>query len=78
MTSTRQNPVGPQGEKLVTVTREISIDAGGVPQTLSLLVAARAEEVERPLGELRDQLVLSLAIIGLVLTGAAGRRCRWG
>ena len=64
-------PVGPQGEALITARRDISIDAGGVPWKLSLLTAARAEEVERPLGQLRDQLILSLSIIGMVLIGAA-------
>ena len=33
---------------------------------LSLLTAARAEEVERPLLQLRDQLTQSLAIMGTV------------
>ncbi len=64
-------PLGPQGEALIIARRDISIEAGGVPQDLSLIAAARAEEVERPLGQLRDQLILSLSIIGLVLIGAA-------
>jgi len=64
-------PLGPQGEQLITARREISIEAGGVERQVSLLVAARAEEVERPLGELRDQMILSLAIMGAVLLAGA-------
>jgi hypothetical protein len=44
-------PLGPQGETLIVARRDISIEAGGMPRHLSLLAAARAEEVERPLGQ---------------------------
>lgn len=64
-------PLGPQGEALMTARRDISIEAGGVERKVSLLVAARAEEVERPLGELREQLILSLATMGVVLLAGA-------
>jgi signal transduction histidine kinase len=62
-----EKPLGPQGEQLITARRDISIEAGAVERNVSLRVAARAEEVERPLGELRDQLILSLGIMGAVL-----------
>jgi signal transduction histidine kinase len=42
-----------------------------VNHSVSLLVAARMAEVDLPLGELRDQLVLSLAIMGVVLLAGA-------
>ena len=62
------NPQGPEGEKLVVVAREISLDNGGKPLALWLTVAAHDDEVQRPLEQLRDQLVLSLGLIGSVLT----------
>jgi signal transduction histidine kinase len=64
-------PSGPEGEALITASRDISIEADGLTRKLSLLAAARLEEVERPLADLRDQLILSLSLIGLVLIGGA-------
>lgn len=61
-------PVGPQGEKLIVAARQISIDNKGVPLKLWLIVAAHDAEVQRPLNQLRDQLILSLVLIGTVLT----------
>lgn len=62
------DPKGPQGEKLIVVAREISVDNKGRTLPMWLTVAAHDEEVQRPLEQLRDQLVLSLALIGSVLT----------
>lgn len=61
---------GPEGEKLVAVRRQISIDAAGKPMGLWLTVAAHEDEVERPLHQLRDQLALGLTLIGLLLAAA--------
>jgi len=62
------SPIGPQGEQLLVVRRGITMDIRGKPLPLWLTVAAHEEEVQRPLGQLRDQLVLSLVLIGTVLT----------
>jgi signal transduction histidine kinase len=62
------NPVGPEGEALVVATRELSIDRNGKPQRIRMIAAAHEEEVQRPLVELRDQLILALGIIGFILT----------
>lgn len=61
------NPVGPEGENLVMATRHIT--AGQPPNPLDMWItfAAHADEVERPLGQLRDQLILSLSLIGAIL-----------
>jgi signal transduction histidine kinase len=61
------NPSGPEGEKLVVAQRTLTIERNGKTQDITMLAAAHEEEVQRPLGELRDQLVLSLAIIGTIL-----------
>ena len=63
-----ENPLGPEGEKLIVVTRQISIDNKGVALPMWLTVAAHDDEVQRPLGQMRDQLILSLLLIGSVLT----------
>ena len=62
------NPVGPEGEPLVFAKRDISIDRNGNQQQIVMIAATHEEEVQRPLEELRDQLVISLAIIGTILT----------
>ena len=59
--------LGPEGEPLVVAKRDLSIERNGKSQLISMLAAAHEEEVQQPLTELRDQLVLSLAIIGTVL-----------
>lgn len=65
------NPTGPEGEQLIFAKRELGIERNGKSQKLVMVAAAHEEEVQRPLGELRDQLVLSLVIIGTILvTGA--------
>ncbi len=61
-------PLGPEGEALIVATREIGIDRNGRLQQVRMLAAAHEEEVQRPLNELRDQLIVSLAIIGTILT----------
>lgn len=61
------NPVGPEGERLIFAKRELGIERNGKSQKLIMVAAAHEEEVQRPLGELRDQLVLSLVIIGTIL-----------
>ncbi len=61
------NPEGPEGEALVIARRELSIEHNGRIQQISMLAAAHEEEVQRPMTELRDQLVLSLSIIGTIL-----------
>ena len=63
-----ENPLGPEGEKLIVVTRQISIDSNGAALPMWLMVAAHDDEVQRPLEQLRDQLILSLVLIGSVLT----------
>ncbi len=60
-------PSGPEGERLVFARRELAIERNGKAQKLVMIAAAHEEEVQRPLGELRDQLVLSLVIIGTIL-----------
>jgi hypothetical protein len=64
-------PTGPEGEALVTVSREVSLDTPKGPRKLWIMAAAHEEEVQRPAAQLRDQLVLSLAIIFVLLTIAA-------
>ncbi len=60
-------PAGPEGEKLVVARRDISIERNGKSQKIMMLAAANEDEVQRPITELRDQLFLSLGIIGLIL-----------
>lgn len=61
------NPVGPEGDQLVSVRRDLSLDRDGVAVPLYLLTAAHEEEIQRPMNELRDQLVVALGVIGVVL-----------
>ena len=61
------NPRGPEGEALVIARRELSIERNSKSQKITLLAAAHEEEVQRPLTELRDQLVQSLTLIGTIL-----------
>ncbi|MBI2717971.1 MAG: HAMP domain-containing histidine kinase [Rhizobiales bacterium] len=63
----RANPVGPEGEKLIVASRQISVGASGKEVGLWLLAAAHEDEVQRPTGQLRDQLTLSLTLMGVVL-----------
>jgi len=61
------NPSGPEGEVLVLARRDLSIERGGNVYQLALIAAAHEDEVQRPLSELREQLLVSLSIIGTVL-----------
>ncbi len=61
------NPKGPEGEPLVVARRSLTIDRNGRTQDITMLAAAHEEEVQRPLTELRDQLILSLGLIGTIL-----------
>lgn len=65
------NPAGPEGESLVVARRDISIERNGKAQQLLMMAAAHEEEVQRPLDELRDQLIASLTIIGSILAVGA-------
>lgn len=58
---------GPEGEKLVLARRDLSIERNGMAQRIMMLAAANEDEVQRPITELRDQLILSLGIIGSIL-----------
>jgi signal transduction histidine kinase len=60
-------PLGPEGTPLVLARSEITLTIKGQPRKLMLLAAAHEEEVQRPLAQLRDQMILSLAIIGTIL-----------
>ncbi|MFN4143132.1 sensor histidine kinase [Aestuariivirga sp.] len=60
-------PVDPEGEPLILLQRELGVPYFGRTLRLRLTTATREEELNRPLEELRDQLVVSLAIIGTVL-----------
>lgn len=61
------SPIGPEGENLVMATRHITAGQSPRPLDMWITFAAHADEVERPLGQLRDQLVLSLSLIGAIL-----------
>ncbi len=61
-------PIGPEGEGLVIASRELTIERSGKSQQIRMLAAAHDDEVQRPMSELRDQLILSLGIIGTILT----------
>ena len=63
--------IGPENEPLIAVRRVIGLHTGGMPLKLSVLVAAVGTEVERPLAELRQQLLLALSLIGVVLIAGA-------
>ena len=66
------NPlVGPEGEPLVQVQRQITIAAKVKEFPVWLTVAANESEVDVPLGVFRNQLILSLSLIGAALTIAA-------
>ena len=64
-------PVGPEGETLVVARRDLTIERNGTAQQLTMIAAAHEEEVQRPLEELREQLILSLGVIGVVLVAGA-------
>lgn len=61
------DPAGPEGEPLLIARRNLSIERNGNAQQLDMLAAAHEDEVQRPMLELRDQLAVSLGIIGVVL-----------
>ncbi len=63
----RSNPRGPEGESLILAEREVTIQKQDKPLPLWVLVATHEEEVTRPLGEMRDQLILSFLLIGSIL-----------
>jgi len=60
--------VGPEGESLIATTRQISITLGGKPLPVWLTVAAHSDEIDIPLAQLKEQLIVSLSLIGVVLT----------
>ena len=62
---------GPDDEALIFASRQITVDAGGKELPLWLSVAANAKEVKVPLASLRNQLIVSLMLIGAALTVAA-------
>lgn len=59
--------VGPEGENLVSVVQQVTVQANGKPLALWLAAAAHDDEIRRPLAELRDQLILSFGLIGTIL-----------
>ncbi|HRX34934.1 MAG TPA: sensor histidine kinase [Aestuariivirga sp.] len=61
------NPQGPEGETLVVARRELKVERDGNALELSMIAAAHEDEIQRPLSELRDQLIVALGIIGVVL-----------
>ncbi len=61
------NPKGPEGEQLVIARRDLAIERNGRSQQIAMLAAAHADEVQRPIDQFRDQLILSLGIIGTIL-----------
>lgn len=60
-------PLGPEGETLVVARRQLTVERGGTVRQLTMMAAAHEDEIQRPLSELRDQLILSLGVIGTVL-----------
>jgi signal transduction histidine kinase len=60
-------PAGPEGEQLVVARRDLTIERAGKTQQFAMLAAAHEDEVQRPINEFRDQLILSLGIIGTIL-----------
>ncbi|MGQ0485237.1 MAG: sensor histidine kinase [Hyphomicrobiales bacterium] len=62
---------GPGGERLVEVKRQIKVAAKDKELPLWLTVAANEDEVNVPLVRFRNQLILSLSLIGAALTLAA-------
>lgn len=61
------NPVGPEGETLIATTRHLTAGGEGAPVELWMIAAANDSEVQRPLDQLRDQLMLSLLLMGVLL-----------
>lgn len=61
------NPIGPEGEALVAATRHLTAGGEGAPVELWMIAGAHEVEVQRPLEQLRDQLVLSLLLMGILL-----------
>ena len=64
-------PAGPDGEPLIAVSRQVSLNTKQGPRKLWLMAAAHESEVSRPLGQLREQLFVSLSTIFVLLTLAA-------
>lgn len=63
-----QAGTGPEGERVIFSTRRIALDDKGKPVQLELLMAVHEDEVTLPIDQLRDQLVVSLGLIGVVLS----------
>jgi signal transduction histidine kinase len=59
-------PTGPQGETLIVASRRVSVGKPS-PRELLFIIAAHQDELGRPLGQLRDQLLLSFLLIGVLL-----------
>lgn len=72
------SPKGPEGEPLIVVSRELKVGKEGAEIPLHLIVAGHEEEIQRPLDTLRDQLILSMGLIGLVLLVGAWLQVKVG
>lgn len=59
--------LGPEGETLISVAQQVTVQAAGQPLALWLVAAAHDDEVQRPLNEMREQLFLSFGLIGTIL-----------
>ena len=62
---------GPEGEQLVYVERTIAIRGKDGDVSLHLFVGTNSTEIDSPLKQFRDQLILYLSLIGAALTVAA-------
>jgi signal transduction histidine kinase len=63
--------LGPEGEPLVFVERTITIKGKDGDVSLHLFVGTHSVEIEAPIKQFRDQLILYLSLIGAALTVAA-------
>ncbi len=63
--------LGPEGEPLVYVERTITIKGKDGDVSLHLSVGTNSAEIDSPIKQFRDQLILYLSLIGAALTVAA-------
>lgn len=63
----QQHQIGPRGEDLITVKDDVKLNLNGRPATVSVVVAADAAEIIRPLNEVRRKVVVAFAIVGTLL-----------
>ena len=61
-------PTGPNGEPLIMAEEKVQVMRRGQLETISLLAAAGEAEMQESLGELRRQLFLAFAVIGVVMS----------